>query len=511
MNNNSILSNPDSTKPSDLVISIENEREILSQMNWHGVSLGFSNHYKDRQYKDLSIFKSSKLAAIKAAEKYQNLAQKKIFQEYDHCQQVLALKKKREKAKHLRLITLLANNKALENKMVQAAVVIQRHARGYLIRNRYKDQLKAIQMKKLSVKVESLENAIEYCFNHIGNSPNKAALTLQKNVKKFLAVRKFMKIKNAAVENQYKKKVQSAILIQSHIRKFLDIKKVEKIKKEIKLKNSLEKIRQRLLVLRLKEFWHRKKFVWVTIRKKYMERSDMNSSEINEKSNDTISEPIQSITKPESKPKSSLPSKRGTIILKEPLVPKTIVQAALVPKPPKAPKSLKPQIVPEGPRTLTMKYLKPTENYIHKTSKETEESKPVKSFKIKTITGKRYQRNTTSRVNYMHELNVEYKSSKRAVSADYAKSKRLSVGTQALSPSFINEFISSYKNNDAKSPTSTQLLKKIEDAPVPVFEEAIEKIYVYNPPKPQSLSFKEALPDVNLLLENYAKALKLQK
>ena len=75
-------------------------------------------------------------------------------------------------------------------------------------------------------------------------------------------------------------------------------------------------------------------------------------------------------------------------------------------------------------------------------------------------------------------------------------------------PNFIQEPLSSYKQTE--NPLNT-LLKKVEDVPNPIPEFSDEKVYVYYPPKTQCLSFKDALPDVNSLLETYAKNIKNKK
>ena len=470
----------------------------ISRMNWHGKSLKFSNHYIDRQSKDLGLFRSSKLNAIKAAQEYENFLQKKHLQEYDHDQKLLGIKKKKEKSKHLRLLTLLANNTSLENAMHEAAIFIQKHVRGFLVRNEYKEELMEIERRKLAGKIQVLENSVEKCIRYIGETGRTAATILQKNVRTFLAVRKFTKIKQLAYELREQTKLKGLILIQAHVRRFLARKIFRGLLIEAKLKFALEKIRKKLLVLRLKNFWHRKKFVWETIRKKYAEKTP--ESSFTESNHEIASlyqvsfELMRSNSKRGSRTESRFTSKRNTIVLKEQVVP-SVAQA----KPPKAP-----------PQQLKLTYLQSTESYRNRTLNDTPDSKTTPVHRRRSISGQRFQQNTNSRLIYIKEVQNESNRSNRAVSADYRK-RNINVSVNAVSQHEINELISVYREVPGKSPLPNLLLKKLDEAPKLVTEDAIEKVYVYNAPKPQSLSFRDALPDVSTLLETYARNIRNQK
>ena len=62
-----------------------------------------------------------------------------------------------------------------------------------------------------------------------------------------------------------------------------------------------------------------------------------------------------------------------------------------------------------------------------------------------------------------------------------------------------------------KNPPPNPLIRKLEDLPNQLTEETVERLYIYNAPKNQSISFKDALPDINSLLETYSKNLKNKK
>lgn len=460
-------------------------KENLSKMNWHGVSSKFSNHYKDRQYKDLGIFKSSKISVLKAAQEYENLLQKKHLQEYDHAQQMLLSKLKKEKAINKRLNALLAKSKILEDNMHIAAIIIQRNIKGYQVRRKYNDQISAFKIKRLTEKIESLEFSVDHCFKYIGNSVTKAAIIIQKNIRKVLAMRKFMKAKALNNELKERMKMKRIIKIQSHIRRFLATKYVKKVRENSKVKLVLENIRKRLLLLKLKEFWNRKKFVWKTIQKKYLEKEE-NSSQNEESFDDQVSSNIISVS--HSKLQSKIQSKRPTVILREPINIEKVI-----PK-------------PSGPQKLSLKYLQPTKSFVNRVTHDVSEAKTTKVYKVRAIAGKGFQRNTHSRINYISETANITNLRKRASSADYNRKKKLS--GQMPDPNFIQELLSSYKQTE--NPLNT-LLKKVEDVPSPIPEFSDEKVYVYYPPKTQCLSFKDALPDVNSLLETYAKNIKNKK
>ena len=174
---------------------------------------------------------------------------------------MLLSKLKKEKAINKRLNALLAKSKILEDNMHIAAIIIQRNIKGYQVRRKYNDQISAFKIKRLTEKIESLEFSVDHCFKYIGNSVTKAAIIIQKNIRKVLAMRKFMKAKTLNNELKERMKMKRIIKIQSHIRRFLATKYVKKVRENGKVKLVLENIRKRLLLLKLKEFWNRKKFV----------------------------------------------------------------------------------------------------------------------------------------------------------------------------------------------------------------------------------------------------------
>lgn len=514
-----------SSKPSNSIENIRfapsliktNEKDALKKMNWHGMSLKFSSHNIDRQFKDLSLFKSSKLSAIKAAKDYEILKQKKQLQEYDYARQLLAYKKKQESAKNQRLATLLENNNSLVQRMNSAATFIQKIVRGCFIRKKYKEILNELAMKRLSNKIENLEGVVDSYLKYMGASGYKAVVTLQKNVRKFLCVRKFIRAKEKAYEMRANLRLNKVITIQAHIRGYLARKKLKKIREEKIIKSSLERIRKRLLVLRLKEFWHRKKFIFEVIQKKYREKSE-NSDKDQEKEKDNPEKAHENyeaffidVPKLYSKMNTisenyKAESQRSSLLFKDFTVP---LNDYLIEKPPRP------------PRPMTRKYLLPTMTYINRIAQDPEETKTTKASKQKrSISGRRFQKNTQSRATYIKELNKTTKKI-RASSADYKKNRMASSRNtshviekktekfpQVITPACVVDFLKSLKN---RSPTPNLLLQKVEDFPSPIFEEAVEKVYVYNAPKPQSLSFKDALPNVNYLLETYGRNLKTKK
>lgn len=474
-------------------------------MNWHGLCSKFSDYHIDRQSTDKSIFKSSKLTILRRLKEYQVLIEKKKLQEFDNARQLLNIKKKREKAKHSRLVTLLENNKALDRKMQAAATEIQKWARGYLIRKQYKDEMWQITVKLLHGKVFNLENSVQKCLKYIGETAYDAAVTIQKNARRFLAKLKFKEIKEEEFIRKEKEKGRKVVKIQKVVRGFLDRKKVGCLRENRILTEKLENIRKKLLVCRLKEFWNRKKFVWETIRRKYKDRLEPESF-IDDYSEHIVVEQVKentgSLSKVVSNCSSHVLSHRNTVILKEPINFPTE-------KPPKVPKP------------LTLQYLKPTEAYLSRIADDSPVvNKVPDQTKLKNIRGKRYQRNTTSRTRYFNIVQTEKTVKSRAVSADYKKKREyqksfekttekfedLKKPSNALSLLFDAE-IPKYFNKQ-KTPAPPSILSRLEDYPAPIFEETVEKVYVYNPPKFQSLSFKEALPDVNALLESYSKSIK---
>lgn len=473
-------------------------------MNWHGLCSKFSDYHLDRQSTDKSIFKSSKLSMLRQLKDYQILVEKKNLQELDNARQLLLMKRKKEKAKNNRLLTLLANNKALDIRMHSSAIEIQRWVRGYLVRKQYKDDMWKITVKLLHGKVFNLENSVQKCLKYMGESAYDAAVTIQKNARRFLAKKKFEEMKQDEYYRLLKDRERKAIRIQRLIRGFLARKRVQYIREDKKLTERLEKIRKKLLVYRLKEFWHRKKFVWETIRRKYKEKLDPESiiEENIELSVEQAKDNLGTMSKIASVSSCHVASHRNTIILKEP-------PSILIEKPPKVPKP------------LTLQYLKPTEAYLSRIADDAPTLNKLPDLsKIKNIRGKRYQRNTTSRTRYVNVVQTEKAVKSRASSADYKRRQECQKTFEKTQEKFedfkkpsnaltilYDKEVPKYFNKH-KTPAPQSLLSRLEDNPVPIFEETTEKVYVYNPPKFHSLSFKDALPDVNALLETYSKSIK---
>ena len=495
-----MINNPDSLNSNQLELAIigkkhnSDDDSAISKLNCHGISMKFSNYHKERQFRDLSIFKSSKFAVLKAAKEYENLVNKKELQEYDHIKKLLSIKKNKEKIKHLRLVTLLANHKALEDRMDQAAIFIQKFIRGFLIRKKYQVELREISMKLLLGKVGILENAVDKCLLYIGNIPNQAAILIQKNVRKIFAMRNFLKIKEDIKINREKLKIQRIIKVQSLVRRFLCKKQLQRIKEENKIREKLEKIRKKLLVLKLKDFWHRKKYVFETIRKKYAAISEESSLVASETVISTIFQKTIDLTKTasrvSSRNQSLIESSKNILLSREQIQ---------ISKPPKFPKQ------------LALKYLKPTESFINRTSQDVEETKIIINHKVKTINGQNFQRNTHSRINYISQVQNDInKKKKRATSADYNRNSSILSRIKIASLASMNELTESFREPDRKTALVNPLLKKVENPPSSLPEEIVERLYVYSAPRAQSISFKDALPDVNSLLETYAKNLKIK-
>lgn len=441
---------------------------------------------------------------LRQLKEYQILIEKKKLQEFDNARKLLFLKRKKEKAKNDRLLTLLANNKALDSRMHSSAIEIQRWVRGYLIRKQYKDAMWKITVKLLHGKVFNLENSVQKCLKYMGESAYDAAVTIQKNARRFLARKQFQEMKQDEFYKQQKDRERKAIRIQKIIRGFLARKRVNYIREDKKVTEKLEKIRKKLLVCKLKEFWHRKKFVWETIRRKYKEKLDPESviEDNIEVSVEQVKDNLGTLSKVASVSSYLAASHRNTVILKEPV-------NILIEKPPKVPKP------------LTLQYLKPTEAYLSRIADDSPVMNKLPDLtKIKNIRGKRYQRNTTSRTRYVNVVQIEQSVKSRASSADYKKRREYQKTFEKTQEKFedfkkpsnaltilYDKEVPKYFNKH-KTPAPQSILSRLEDNPVPVLEETVEKVYVYNPPKFHSLSFKDALPDVNALLETYAKSIK---
>ena len=359
-------------------------------------------------------------------------------------------------------------------------------------------------MKLLLKKVGSLEVDVNRCLLYVGDIANQAALLIQKNIKKIFAVWKYREIKEETRRRRETIKLNKIIKVQSLVRRFLSKKYIQKIKDENIIKEKLDRIRKRLLVLKLKDFWHKKKYVFETIRRKYAEVSDSSSKPVSEAVFSTIFHSANDKTKTISEISSrkssvneikkeitfskeiasfkEITSYKGITSSKEITFSKENLMIIPIVKPPKAPKQ------------ITLNYLTPTENYKNRTTtNETEVTKSPTTYKIRSIGRQRFQRNTHSRMNYITQVQHET-DKKRAASADYKKHKQTISRTKMLTPISMNELIETFKEPEiVKNPPPNPLIRKLEDLPNQLTEETVERLYIYNAPKNQSISFKDAL------------------
>jgi len=494
------------------------DRKLSSSPNWHGQSYSFTKNYMNRFYEDTTMQRALKTRHDKHYFKEKlSLIEKRTVK--------LNSEKKKfgvQKKKLLRNLEFIQSNVSLRKQVMshqeKAAVVIQKHAKGYLVRKKYSSELLSTAKSKLDQNFIFITKKIESMWEAVDKNSISATITIQKFIRGFLArVRYHRALKIRAKESIHKKN-KALNVIQSHFMSGLCRVFLRKINQKI-TQQKLEEIRRRLLILSMKKLWEENKFKHATILKKYNRLDpniivddlnlDQKTTGVNVKKIPSFKNPInyanfydfKSIVKPKEKFSFTIvtPKRQRT------------------PKPPRDPYSLttkssntqkfqfersfnstqNSKCLPKQVNPLA-NFTKPTQNFIHRTKKsEYSSKKPFSLIKTKPL-ARIYQRNTKSRDFYMQELKS------RAASADIEgkRHRRGYPNISALCPNSLSNY-TPVPTPALKTPPPNPLIYKCEEK-IPEPEEIPqEKLYLYRPRI--SMNFQEALPDMYYFVKQFRK------
>ncbi|CAG9334428.1 unnamed protein product [Blepharisma stoltei] len=562
---------PTYTRPMEMFHPKNEKSDNPGPIKNHGVSHKFYRQYTDRFYEDQTLDKATRLK-IKELQsmRWANSARRQIS---DKDQKLLEIQKEQEQEniKQSRIKRLFIKHQELEQKLETAAVTIQRYARGYIIRKIYNKSYIELEKKKLQNYLALLENQVNEYWRNMGESANKAAIVIQKYVKGMKIRKYFGPVLKLRIEQRKKKMQKVSSVIQVCWKQFLASNYIENLRYELEKVKKLEKIRENLVFLRVKEFWKRNRVRFTVIKNKVhqmavnsvlglLKRASNKSVDIIDiKTEPTpiISKTLDSIKDSATIPEigyieHSSPQKQSKEITTEQtpyfhrISPNTIIETAdpLNNRPstvnsvvheytasfPQADNyselARKPSMnKPPRPFILNSNYLRPTQAYISRTSKDIPEPENPKPKLFKKIRGKSYQRETKSRESYRQE-SIKIKE-ERAKSAESGKRWRTGGGDRLSSISYISSLAQMNQESaldlkpliveveealpKQKEEMDRNLLSSLEENTLKYQEdddEEFAKVYVYKSTKSQSLEFKKALPDLYEFIENYSKNIK---
>lgn len=516
---------------------------------WHGASSKFTASIIHRFYKDNSLDKARKLKETAADVKIERVKMSRLARIQQQKEELEQIKAK-QKAMKSRIKQFLEERVELEHKFEGAAVVIQRHIRGFLARRKAAVWLYEQEKLKLGELLGLMQRQIHTFWTGTGEQANLSAMKIQALYRGFRARQEVKSLHADAKRQQLEAQTRDAAVgvIQRSYRLYASRRKQQRMA-------ALEAIRKRLLVLKLKSFWHRKKLFWACMRKKYQVQLDHVPSvapAVQKRPNSAkrtgggyAMVEIPTPAKPrglsiEAEPQNSLEvrlpvppatkpptqeGKRPTV----PLIPRPRVRPPRAPRPEE---DRRPQLLNltaaliEQPEKRSVrsysdsppKYLAPTSSSKYRTGVDAsvEMPRPRTKGRRRKPSESTLTRPTLSRQQYLEESK-----DKRSQSADSReKNWKPTVGmtkeVKALPPASKEplRLPSSLHSEDEDSQVS--LSKRIDEKEVSAVEMAAaplllpEQSFTYRPPVKQSLDFKEALPEYQDFLQKYGKNVKTE-
>lgn len=193
---------------------------------------------------------------------------KKKLADYEQFKKSLEHKRKSELLKRNRLKQIIAQNKKLEKRLEAAAIVIQRFVRGYLVRKRTVHVQLHLEKRRLECYLSELQTQIDYCYMHIGEVAEKAAIKIQSHARRYMVRMKYIQELEKRRQDIIQVKMRAAVMIQKNARRFLERCRYIKYLDERRL-NRLKEIGERIRFGRVKQWWNVNKYKVGVIKRHY--------------------------------------------------------------------------------------------------------------------------------------------------------------------------------------------------------------------------------------------------
>ena len=553
---------PPSNDPVGRSVLLERDRNEGVSVLWHGSSSKFSSAMVDRFYKDNSLDKARKLKETPTEVKVEKARVGRLARIHQQKEELEAIRN-RQKTMKSRIKQFIEERLELEQKFEASAVIVQKHIRGFLARKRVVAWMYEREKQRLGELLGMMQKQINCFWTGTGEQANNSATRIQALYRGFrvrVGIKRRQK-EAAQQELATRRRTAAATLIQQSYRSYMTVKRARL--------SALESIRKRLLVLKLKYFWHKHKLYWACMRKKYrvdqptvpalppaqllppeppLQRRPSSAKRTGGgfvtdlvKSRGLSIDPKLELTAPlppltgtasvvskqgEQKPVPiSVPVPKPQTEVKRPTVPLIPRPRERPPRAPKADEDVRQQTVAlatvqqETKRPITRsysdsppKYLQPTTSFKYRTGVDASIDMPSKGRKRhRKVHDSTLNRPTISRQQYVQES-----SEHRARSADpRERNWRPTVGVttevKALpaierAPPKLPSYLLSEEEEEAVV-ASQGMLERVEENGGRELA-VVEKEYVYRPQTKQSLDFKEALPEYHDFLQKYGKNLK---
>jgi hypothetical protein len=193
---------------------------------------------------------------------------KKKLADYEQFKKSLEEKRKSELLKRNRLKQIISQHQKLEKRLEAAAIVIQRFARGYLVRKRTAHVQLYLEKRRLECYLSELKTQIDYCYMHIGEVAEKSAIKIQSHARRYMVRMKYIHDLEKRRQDIIQGKMLAAVMIQKNVRRFLERCRYLRYLEEIRQK-KLKEIGERLRFGRVKKWWSVNKYKVGTIKRHY--------------------------------------------------------------------------------------------------------------------------------------------------------------------------------------------------------------------------------------------------
>lgn len=148
----------------------------------------------------------------------------------------------------------------------KAAVVIQKFARGYLLRKKIDDEWHAMKKEKLIEMVTEMDNSHNRFIYNVGKMPLIAAVVIQRAVRRHFFYKKILRIKKVYLYMLDLKEQETYKLIRSVLKNLYCMKRVNTLKFEKFRNKRLAAIKNKLALLNIKSVFAREKMSWKIVR-----------------------------------------------------------------------------------------------------------------------------------------------------------------------------------------------------------------------------------------------------
>jgi len=222
----------------------------LGSPNWHGKSYRFSYKYRNCLYQDTSLNKPSEAQTVESKQKSLSAKVEKVKKSKEQLERQRAEQIKRTK----KIKEALAAHQAVKLKFENAAVKIQKVARGMLVRKRYQLNLGKISRLLTARKIQEMDFQVKTSLATI-QKEDSASKVIQKHFRSYLQKKRPEVFKKLSTSNAVTK-------IQSVVRSYHCKSYVWFLKRR---ENQLRSILKKLKNIQFRQFWS-------TIKKHYSKK-----------------------------------------------------------------------------------------------------------------------------------------------------------------------------------------------------------------------------------------------